>query len=69
MRIEITLYRSDVFEHKKNADIKDITLYDFPFLTRQLKAQAYIIRFVDEVNGLIRTKTLKDVEHQEVFPH
>ena len=69
MKLEITFCREDLFEHKKNVDIKDITIYDFPRLTRELKTQANLIRFVDDTNGLIVHKTLKDREHQEVYLH
>ena len=69
MKLEITFYREDLFEQKKNVDIKDITIYDFPKLTRDLRTQAHIIRFKDEVNDLIVTRTLKDREHHEVYLH
>ena len=67
MKLEITFCREDLFEHKKNVDIKDITLYDFPRLTRELKAEAYIIRFIADVGGLMMTKTFIDRGHHEVY--
>ena len=69
MRLEITFYREDLFENKKNVNIKDITVYDFPKLTRELKAQANFIRFVDDTDGLIVYKTLKNTERKEVYLH
>lgn len=60
MKIEITLDRLDLFIQKRDKDIKDIDIYDFPSITRYLKEQAHLIRFKDEVNDIIQYKTLKD---------
>jgi len=63
MNIEITLDRQDLFIQKRDKDIKDIDVYDFPCITRELRDRAYIIRFKDMVNGIIQYKTLKDREY------
>ena len=63
MKIEITFDRQDLFIQKRDKDIKDIDVYDFPCITRELRGQAHLIRFKDEVNGIIQYKTLKDREY------
>ena len=64
MKLEITLYREDLFIQKRDKDIKDIDIYDFPSITRELRDLASLIRFRDEVNGIIQYKTLKDREYE-----
>ena len=62
MKIEITLDSRDLFIRKRDKDIKDIDVYDFPNLTKELRERASLIRYKDEVNGVIQSKTLKDRE-------
>jgi len=63
MKIEITLDRKDLFIQKRDKNIKEIDIYDFPCITRELREQAYLIRFKDTANGIIQFKTLKDREY------
>ena len=60
MKLEITLYREDLFIQKRDKDIKDIDIYDFPTITRELRDRASQIIFIDNDGDVRQTKLLKD---------